>query len=175
MTENVAHHPLHTRILEGFRAALGRHGIRLAEGDIEYADETMDGGYWAAERLVMLPHRPTAIFATADTLALGGLQAVINRGLRVPADLSLVGFDDIALGAHVRPALTTIAIPKRDLARTAMELVLCRVEGPAMARQPHAPPIVIHPSLVVRHSTAPALAAPHAAGQKGDAHLGTSR
>jgi len=183
MTENVAHQPSHTRILEGFCDALGRQGILLTEGCIAYADETMEGGYRAAEHLVMQPHCPTAIFATTDTMALGALQALIDRGLRVPADISLVGFDDIALSAHVRPTLTTIAIPKRDLARTAMELLLRLVEGSAVEGQPHAPHIAIYPSLVVRHSTAsargspaaPALAAPTAMGQKGGVQPGTSR
>ena len=176
-TENVAHRPSHIHILEGFRAALGRHGILLAEGCIEYADETMEGGYRAAARLIMRPNRPTAIFTTADTMALGAQQAVIERGLRIPADLSLVGFDNLVLSAHVRPPLTTIAIPKRDLARAAVELLLRLVEDHETARQLHASHIAIHPFLVVRHSTAsarespvaPALAAPNVTGQKGGA------
>jgi len=154
MPKNTADYPSHMYRLEGFRATLDRHGIALSKDCLECADATIEGGYRAAEHLIMLPNRPTAIFATADTMALGALQAAIDSGLRVPADLSLVGFDDIALGACVRPALTTIAIPKGDLASASIELLLRLVEGTGMAREPHPSHVTIHPSLVVRRSTA---------------------
>jgi len=157
--ENAAHRPSHLRILEGVRATLGQHRITLQDGCVTYADESTEGGYDAAARLITAPNHPTAIFAAGDIVALGVLQAASDRGLRVPADLSLVGVDDIALGAHLRPALT---VPTRDLARAATELLLRVVEGLEMARQPHARHIAIHPSLVVRDSTASARGSPTA-------------
>ena len=86
-------------------------------------------------------------------MALGAIEAATDAGLRVPADLSVVGFDDIALCAHLHPALTTIAIPKQELATRSMELLLRRVDGVNANATPDR--LTVLPHLITRRSTAP--------------------
>jgi len=142
--------PSHTRRLEGVRAALGASGAALAAVDVGFGDGTLESGYRAAARFVSGHDRPTAIFATNDMMALGAMEAAADAGLSVPDDLSLIGFDDIALAGHVRPALTTIAIPKRELAIRSMDLLLRHVDGAVV----DADNLAVRPHLVIRHSTA---------------------
>lgn len=145
-----AHNPSHARRLDGFRAALESAELTVRSEYIQFGDSTLESGYRAGEALIDLPIPPTAIFATNDLMALGALEAAIDRGLHVPAELSIIGFDDIELGAHVRPTLTTIAIPKRALAIEATELLLRHVEG----AERHPGHVAVRPYLVARRSTA---------------------
>jgi DNA-binding LacI/PurR family transcriptional regulator len=145
--------PSHTLRLEGYRQALAASGVTLLAEYVQYGDSTMQSGYRAAEALLALPVRPTAIFATNDLMALGAVEAALDHGLRVPDDLSVIGLDDIMLGAHVHPPLTTIAIPKQELARQAVELLLRYIDSAEI--EPVA--LTVRPHLVVRHSTARAM------------------
>src|SRR5260370_38399505 len=86
-------------------------------------------------------------------MALGAVEAALDHGLRVPGDLSVVGLDDIMLGAHVRPPLTTVAIPKRELAKQAIELLLRYIDG----AESEPVSLTVRPHLGVRHSTAGAI------------------
>ena len=88
-----------------------------------------EGGMEAARQLLDLPHPPTAIFSVNDAAALGAIQEAFRRGLSVPEDLSVVGFDDIALAAHSHPPLTTVAQPKQLMGREAIDLLLARIQG----------------------------------------------
>lgn len=111
-----------------------------------------EDGYRAAERFINLAQPPTAIFASSDILAAGVLQCLYHRGLNVPEDLSVVGFDD-TYAAFVTPLLTTVRLPMEQLGRAAMQLAIQRVEtrlqgGPATQTFPT--------ELVVRDSTGPA-------------------
>ena len=142
--------PSHTLRLEGFRTALATSGVALPTEYVQYGDSTMQSGYQGAEALLALPIRPTAIFATNDLMALGAVEAALDQGLRVPGDLSVAGLDDIMLGAHVRPPLTTVAIPKQDLAKQAIELLLRYIDG--VESEPVS--LTVRPHLVIRHSTA---------------------
>jgi len=145
--------PSHTLRWEGFRTALATSGVTLPTEYVQYGDSTMQSGYQAAEALLALPIRPTAIFATNDLMALGAVEAALDHGLRVPGDLSVVGLDDIMLGAHVRPPLTTVAIPKQELAKQAVELLLRYIDG----AESEPVSLTVRPHLVVRHSTAEAI------------------
>ena len=145
--------PSHVLRLEGFRTELATSGVELPTEFVQYGDSTMQSGYLGAEALLALPIRPTAIFATNDLMALGAVEAALDQGLRVPGDLSVVGLDDIMLGAHVRPPLTTVAIPKQELAKQAIELLLRYIDG--AESEPVA--LTVRPHLVVRHSTATAI------------------
>jgi len=146
----IAHLPPHHRRLAGFREALATVGLGLPGDYVEEGDSTVQSGYRAAHRLLMSPQRPTAIFATNDLMALGAMEAALDGRLHVPRDLSIIGLDDIALGAHVRPSLTTVAMPKRALVQGAMELLLQRIKDEEVALAPR----VVHPYTVIRHSTA---------------------
>ncbi len=141
--------PSHTQRLDGFVSALREQGAPMPDDAVCYADGDLESGYRAAHVLLSRQPRPTALFATNDMMALGALEAAADAGLSVPDDVAVVGFDDISLGAHVRPTLTTVAIPKRELAAEAMALLLRLIEGDAAPVS-----ATVLPHLVPRRSTA---------------------
>ncbi len=139
----------HARI-DGFRSAMTAAGIPI-EGDwVRYGDFTTTGGQRHGRDLLERDDRPTAIFAGSDLQALGVLEAVRALGLRVPEDLSLVGYDDIPLTQWVSPRLTTVRQPLRRMAEEATRLVLRMSQGPLES----VPRMDLATSLVVRESTA---------------------
>ncbi|MBZ9938904.1 LacI family transcriptional regulator [Mesorhizobium sp. BR1-1-16] len=107
-------------------------------------------GYHHTRALLALDDRPTAIFATCDILAAGALQAIYEAGLRVPDDISVIGFDD-TLAANLTPQLTTVAQPMEQLGRIGFRAVLAAIETGAWPEQPLLPS-----HLVLRRSTGPA-------------------
>lgn len=117
-------------------------------------------GCAVTRRLVQDGARFTALFAFNDISAIGAARALAETGLRVPADVSLVGFDDIQSAAYQSPALTTVRQPLRRMGELAAETVLARIANPD-ARVPRA--LVVEPELVVRGSTAPCAAGVRAA------------
>ena len=80
--------------------------------------------------MLKLPERPTAVVAHNDLIAIGAMKAYNEAGLRVPADISVVGFDDIAAASYVQPPLTTVAYPKRQMGRAGIEMLLGRLSSP---------------------------------------------
>src|SRR5262249_24652616 len=150
----IAQTPHHAPRIDGFQAALAEAGSASAEAVVERcAEATIRSGSEAAESLLARPRRPTAIFATNDLLAIGAMDAIFDHGLRVPTDLSVVGFDDIALAAQVRPSLTSVALPRQELATKAVELLMRCIDGDIQAAPP--PRLCLTPHLVARQSTAP--------------------
>ncbi len=135
----------------GYRAALTEANIPVDETLIARGDFQFAGGYAGAQTLLALPEPPTAIFACNDLMAMGAIAAAAERGLRVPADLSIVGFDDSTLAAYTTPALTTIAQPIAEIGQLATEMVIRRSQQPDMARQRR----ILSTRLVVRQSTCP--------------------
>lgn len=137
--------------LDGYRAAMdGARGV--ARGSSRAADFTVDGGREAARALLAdAAVRPTAIFAGNDLQAFGAYEVARELGLRVPQDLSVVGFDDLPVATWMGPPLTTVRQPLVEMASAAMELLLglCRGDQPAQQR------IELSTHLVVRGSTAP--------------------
>jgi DNA-binding LacI/PurR family transcriptional regulator len=137
--------------LEGFRTALQQGGLPASSLLIQQGHSTPESGYHAAARLLAMPSPPTAIFATTDWMALGAMEAALDAGLRVPHDISIIGLDDIVVSAHIRPPLTTVAIPKFQLAREATEILFSLIN--------HEPDIAlsrtVEPFLIVRESTTP--------------------
>ncbi len=149
--------PHHSPRFNGFRTLLAEAGADLAPEFIQVCSEdTIASGYESAQALLSLPQRPTAIFATNDLLALGAMDAVLDRGLRVPDDISIVGFDDIDLASQVRPSLTSVALPRRELAVKAVELLIRQIEHADQKMLPQN--LVLTPRIVARQSTAPPLA-----------------
>ena len=139
----------------GYHAALAAAGILPApELEVE-ADFEILPGTEAAGALLDLPHRPTAIFAFNDNIAIGTLRAARERGLRVPEDLSVVGFDDIEHATIVSPTLTTVRQPLAEMGRTAVSLLIRILERQRFETL-H---IELATRLVVRESTGPPLAA----------------
>lgn len=125
---------------EGYRDALREAGLQERLDYIQIVggiDHPL--GELAARRLLALEQRPTALFAVADTLAVGAIKATLAAGLRVPEDLAVVGFDDVPLASIFEPSLTTVAQPRRELGEQAMRLLLRRIQGelPASVTLPH--------------------------------------
>jgi LacI family transcriptional regulator len=109
-------------------------------------------GYPCGRELLSRKQRFTALFAYNDLSAIGAIWAFREAGLRVPEDISVVGFDDVPLAVFSEPALTTIRQPLQRMGQTAAKTLIARIEG----REEFQPEIVIEPELVVRASTAPA-------------------
>jgi LacI family transcriptional regulator len=135
----------------GYHAALAAAGI-LPDPELELeADFEIDGGFRAAGRLFELPDPPTAIFAFNDNIAIGAIQAARARGIAVPEDVSIVGFDDVEHATIVTPALTTVRQPLAEMGRTAVSLLARLIEG----QQFETLHVELATRLVVRDSTAP--------------------
>jgi LacI family transcriptional regulator len=136
----------------GFRAALAADGLLPDPALIVYSDWRIPRGEEAAEELLSRPDPPTAIFGFNDNVAIGALHAAQRRGLRVPEDLSIVGFDDTFQATIVTPRLTTVRQPLAELGRMGVSLLLRLIEGQRL----DALRIELATSLVVRESTGPA-------------------
>jgi len=104
---------------EGFFEAIKRHGLEIGPELIAQGNYTFETGLAAAERLLEASPRPTAIFTSNDEMAAGALHAARQREIDVPRDLSLVGFDDTAIAAHIWPPMTTVRWPIVSMARAA--------------------------------------------------------
>jgi len=123
--------------------------VAQLEGD----SPTHDPGYFAAQRLLDAKTHFTALFAFNDVSAIGAIRAFREAGLRVPQDVSVVGFDDVQSAAFQNPGLTTVRQPLRTMGTLAAEAILRQIASPAersSARQ-----VVVDPELVVRESTCP--------------------
>lgn len=139
--------------LDGYLAALRRHGVPVADELIRRGDFLVEGGRTAASALLDLKAPPSAIFAGSDLHAAGVYQEATERSLRVPEDLSVVGFDDVALCEFLSPPLTTVREPILEMANEAVKIIHRLVNTP----EPwDGPMIQLSTSLVTRASTAPA-------------------
>lgn len=138
----------------GFAAALAEHGLDPDDAPVEQGYFTYRSGLAAAERLIARNDRPTAIFASNDDMAAAAVNIAHRAGLDVPADLSVVGFDDTALATTVWPELTTIRQPVAEMAEAAIELLVS-----AFRREGDDPPSeterVLGHQLIVRDSAGP--------------------
>jgi LacI family transcriptional regulator, xylobiose transport system transcriptional regulator len=137
--------------VDGYRAVLEGADIEVDPALIRYGDFHVESGYEKGLELLALRNRPTAVFAGSDLQALGLYRASRELGLRIPEDLSVVGYDDLPVARWIGPMLTTIRQPLIDMADQATRLVL------SLARGEHPPStrIDLATSLVVRGSTAP--------------------
>ncbi|MXO84448.1 LacI family DNA-binding transcriptional regulator [Altererythrobacter aurantiacus] len=104
---------------EGFSAAMHRHGLDVPADAIARGNYRFDSGIAAAEKLLEGSFRPTAIFASNDEMAAGAFHMARSRGIDVPSELSIVGFDDSPIAAHIWPPMTTVGWPIREMAKAA--------------------------------------------------------
>lgn len=137
--------------LRGFRVGLAEQGLALDERYLLRGGYTFESGLRCGEELLALPKPPTAVFAGNDEMAVGVYQSVRRAGLRVPDDLSIVGFDDTPTATRIWPMLTTVKLPIREMGRLAVQLLVSNYDR--MAMEPPAATSVI-PRLIVRGSTA---------------------
>lgn len=138
--------------IDGYLAALRRAGVEIDPDLVLHGDFYPDGGRAGAARLLSLENPPTAIFAGSDLQALGVYDEARRRGLQVPRDLSVVGFDDLSVAGYVTPGLTTVRQPHAEMAAQAVRTAL------EVGRNPRPGPparIELATHLVERESTAP--------------------
>ncbi|KIS45924.1 MULTISPECIES: DNA-binding transcriptional regulator CytR [Kosakonia] len=115
--------------LQGYVQALRRSGTTVDPHYIARGDFTFEAGAHALEQLLALPKPPTAVFCHSDVMALGALSLAKRRGLKVPDDLSIIGFDNISLAEYSDPPLTTVAQPRYEIGRESMLLLLEQLQG----------------------------------------------
>ena len=138
--------------VRGYHAALGSAGILAEPQLVVEANFEIEPGLRAARQLLDLHDPPTAVFAFNDNIAIGVLQAARERGIRVPEDLSVVGFDDVEYAEIVTPPLTTIRQPLAEMGRMAVSLLERLIEGQRI----EALHVELRTQLIQRGSTAPA-------------------
>ncbi len=134
---------------EGYKRALIENDIEYNEAHVAFGNFMMDSGFRAAQKIMEGNPEVTAIVAGNDLMAIGAMNYISQKGLKVPEDISVVGFDDIELASFMTPKLTTVAYPLERMAELAMKSILkqiseedCQCEG-----------ITLFPHLVVRNST----------------------
>jgi LacI family transcriptional regulator len=133
----------------GYLAALTEYGLVADPRLVIESGYTEEGGARAAERLLALDDRPTAIFAVTDMTAVGAFGAARRMGLRVPEDLAIAGYNDIPLASRLMPGLTTVHVPIHDFGSVAARLLLDQIESGEPTRRR----VIFNPQLIVRGST----------------------
>ena len=149
----------------GVEAALAEAGLTLPQEWSVSSLPNVNGGFLAMSALLALPpaDRPTAVIVYNDIMALGALHAARVQRQRVPEDISIIGFDDIAMAAHANPPLTTIAPPKYRMGRLAMQLLRGMIQGQPSPGEGYT---LMESPLIVRESTGPAPESNGAEGPK---------
>ncbi|EHO49309.1 substrate-binding domain-containing protein [Haemophilus sp. oral taxon 851] len=134
--------------LQGYKKALSEANIVLNPDWIVESHFDFEGGIVGAQKLLALSDRPTAIFCCSDTIAIGAYQAIQNQGLRIPQDISIMGYDDIELARYLFPSLSTISQPKAELGKLAVETLLQRIQEPNENYRT----LVLEPTCILRES-----------------------
>lgn len=136
-----------------YQSALQGAGLSVDPHLVRNGMFSMDFGRESAEEILSLPvsERPTAFFCATDMIAFGVLETAKKRGLKVPQDLSIAGFDNYEQSAHQIPPLTTVRQPFYEMGRIAMELLETLIQNPRRGSQQ----VLIEPELILRASTAP--------------------
>ncbi|MBC3931013.1 LacI family DNA-binding transcriptional regulator [Undibacterium curvum] len=134
----------------GYMQALKEAGIAFRPDYLIHADFTSQGGYNAFQQLLALSDRPTAIFASNDLMAIGGICAANAAGVSIPKDLSVIGYDDIALASFSNPPLTTIAQPKHAIGQLTAQTLVKRIAEPDAPLRRE----MLKSALIIRQSTA---------------------
>jgi LacI family transcriptional regulator len=106
--------------LLGYKRGLRKAGIGFDPALVHQGNWTLSGGYGATKRLLDLDDRPTAIFCASDEMAIGCYEAIKEAGLRIPGDISVIGFDDMPSSRHLEPSLTTVRVPHEDMGHRAI-------------------------------------------------------
>jgi DNA-binding LacI/PurR family transcriptional regulator len=134
----------------GYRQALESVDQAFQPELVVHGDGTPQGGEVAMHKLLSLPQRPTAVFCYDDMSALGALRAARTYGLRVPEDVSIIGFDDLVIASYTEPPLTTVRQPKEYMGRLATEIILKLISGVDCECN-----VKVRGELIIRQSTAP--------------------
>jgi DNA-binding LacI/PurR family transcriptional regulator len=135
--------------LQPYQASLEAAGINVDTKLMAECGPTIEDGYQAAKKLLEVSVRPTAIIAVNDLLAIGALRAAKDLALRIPQDLSLVGYDDIPMANYIIPRLTTVSKDAHTLGTKAFEVLMARMQSPDLPRQQIQSPA----KFIIREST----------------------
>ncbi len=135
--------------LAGCHIALEEHRLELDPALVTHGDFTVESGAQAAAQLMRRTQPPSAIFALNDRMAIGAMQYVQAQGLRVPQDVSIIGFDDVPISKMCNPKLTTIRQPAQEMGKQAARLLFDLMDDQSMLPQP----VVLPTELIVRDST----------------------
>ncbi|MGC8787476.1 MAG: LacI family DNA-binding transcriptional regulator [Anaerolineae bacterium] len=138
--------------VRGYKHALTSAGLPVDEDLIVRGDFRYASGISGAQKLLDLEKPPTAIFACNDVMAMAAMAAIREKGLSIPDDISIIGFDDIPQASFTSPPLTTVAQPIQDIGRIATDLLIERMSGSASLPSRR---VVLDVKLVVRGSCAP--------------------
>jgi len=147
-------HPAHGASgwrLTGYRQGLERAGLRYDASLVVDGQFSFESGERGAEILLGLKQPPTAVFAANDDMAAGVMRVALDRGIRIPEELSVCGFDDTPMSNHIFPALTTVRQPSRDMGRLATLELLASIKKHGSGRM-----LVVPYTLQLRRSTGPA-------------------
>ena len=134
---------------EGYLAALAEHEIPADEEFLMRGDFHPHSGWEATRTMLALQEPPTAIFACNDLMAIGAVRAITEAGMRVPEDISLVGFDNIELVSYTNPPLTTVAQPIQETGQMAVNFLVERIREPSLNFRR----VILPTSLIVRNSS----------------------
>lgn len=148
----VRSHPDHKAMAnryKGFVDGMAEAGLRVRKSLVIQGENTFESGIDCGIRLMRNKVRPTAIFCANDHMAAGVMKVVHEKGLSIPDDISVAGFDDIPMAAQIWPALTTVRQPMDDMARLAARMLIDYCRDPQSAPQSH----VVNAELIVRSST----------------------
>ncbi len=137
--------------LSGYRQALVEANISYDPNLVLAGNFTADSGYGLMECLLNLSQPPTAVFIGSDVLSIGAVDAIYDRGLIIPDDISIASFDDVLLSKYVRPPLTTVHLPAYDLGKSAGEMILKIIRRETLPTLR----VLLPTDLVIRRSTAP--------------------
>ncbi len=135
--------------IKGARLALNNYGLSLEEDLVVEGDFTFESGYTGAEALYKVNKELTAIFAFSDEMAIGALRAIEDAGKRVPEEMAIMGFDNIALSQYVRPSLTSICQSGHELGEECLNLLESLIYNPQKTQRK----VFIPYRLVEREST----------------------
>lgn len=114
---------------QGYRNAILKNGIKFNKNFVEIGEYTFKSGYEAMNRLLDRKLKTTAVFVTTDIMAIGAAKAILNRGLKIPEDISIVGFDGIEYSKYFNPSLTTVEQPVEKMAEKGIEILLNLING----------------------------------------------
>jgi len=135
---------------EGYKAALTDAGIAFDESLVRFADFSSQSGYDCLKALLEENDDFTAVFVASDSVAFGAMAAIRDAGMRIPEDISIVGFDDIPMASYVTPGLTTIQLPAKEIAEQSCHLLMQLMQGDFSQNRT----ITLPTRLIVRQSTA---------------------
>ncbi len=141
--------------LDAFIGNLDRKRLVAHPRMIQEGNHRVDGGHGAMRRILASGASPTAVLCSNDLTAIGAMGAIYEHGLRIPEDISVIGYDGIQLSAFTHPSLTTLSVDREEIANTAFNS-LFKARHPQGGTPAQGEEHIVHPSLVVRNSTGPA-------------------